>query len=151
MLLAVVVLGACSGDDGGDDPDAARPSTTTTAPLVFTGDPDGAFCQVLREYSGPDVLGSPSETPEQVEAAYTSAIEILGRIADAAPPELVEDTALVLEGFVALDAALRPVGYDADALLDSPAGPEVVAAVNDPAFAVAGDRIAAYKAQVCTG
>jgi hypothetical protein len=56
---------------------------------------------------------------------------------------------LVADGMDALDAALAAVGYDFDALATSDAADAVVAAVNDPAFADAGVRLAAYRAQVC--
>lgn len=57
--------------------------------------------------------------------------------------------ALVAEGMEALDATLAEVGYDFDALAASGAAAEVTAAVNDPAFTVAGDRLNAYRTQVC--
>jgi hypothetical protein len=84
-----------------------------------------------------------------IEAAYTHLLGVLRRSAEAAPPELQQDAGLLYEGISALDDALRAVGYDYDALASSPEGPSVSAAVNDPAFTVAGDRIQAYKHQVC--
>jgi hypothetical protein len=48
-----------------------------------------------------------------------------------------------------LDDALAAVGYDYDALAASGAADEVLTAVNDPAFADAGARLAAYRSQVC--
>ncbi len=151
LLLAAVLLlasAACSGDDGdpGDD-DAAASSTTTT--LVFTGDREAPFCRVLRDLAVDTVLDDPSESADEVEAAFTHLLDVLHRAAAAAPPELAEDTALLVAGIASLDDALRSVGYDYDALAASDQGPAVATAVNDPAFGVAGDRIEAYKHQVC--
>ena len=144
LLLATLALGACSGDDGND-----RADDTTTSSLVFTGDPQDPFCLVLRDLALDDALDQPSDTPEAVEASFTLLLDQLHRAADAAPTELVEDTALLVAGIASLDDALRSVGYDYDALAESDQGPAVAAAVNDPAFGVAGDRIEAYKQQVC--
>jgi hypothetical protein len=151
LLSAAVLLlapAACSGDDGDSGDDAADASTTTST-LVFTGDREGPFCRVLRDLAVDTVLEDPSESAEEVEAAFTHLLDVLHRAADAAPPELAEDTALLVAGIASLDDALRSVGYDYDALAESDQGPAVAAAVNDPAFGVAGDRIEAYKHQVC--
>lgn len=59
------------------------------------------------------------------------------------------DAALVADGVEALDGALAAVAYDFDALAASAASAEVIAAVNDPAFSTAGDRLGAYRTQVC--
>jgi hypothetical protein len=149
LLAAVLSLAgaACSGDDDGADDGADAASTTST--LVFTGDREGPFCRVLRDLAVDTVLDDPSESAEEVEAAFTHLLEVLHRAADAAPPELAEDTALLVAGIASLDDALRSVGYDYDALAESDQGPAVAAAVNDPSFGVAGDRIEAYKRQVC--
>ena len=104
---------------------------------------------MLRDLAVDTVLEDPSESAEEVEAAFTHLLDVLHRAADAAPPELAEDTALLVAGIASLDDALRSVGYDYDALAESDQGPAVAAAVNDPAFGVAGDRIEAYKHQVC--
>ena len=151
LLSAAVLLlapAACSRDDGDAGDDAADASTTTST-LVFTGDREGPFCRVLRDLAVDTVLEDPSDSAEEVEAAFTHLLDVLHRAADAAPPELAEDTALLVAGIASLDDALRSVGYDYDALAESDQGPAVAAAVNDPAFGVAGDRIEAYKHQVC--
>jgi hypothetical protein len=152
LLLAAVLLlatAACSGDDGDPGGADAADASSTTSSLVFTGDREGPFCRVLRDLAVDTVLEDPSESAEEVEAAFTHLLDVLHRAADAAPPELTEDTALLVAGIASLDDALRPVGYDYDALAESDQGPAVAAAVNDPAFGVAGDRIEAYKHQVC--
>ena len=74
---------------------------------------------------------------------------MLADASETAPPDIVEDVALVAGGVAALDEALAAVGYDFEALAASEAGDEVMAAANDPAFADAGARLAAYRTQVC--
>jgi hypothetical protein len=147
LLAAGVLLTACSDDgDGGGDRSSASSTSTT---VVYTGDPASGFCTLLRDLALDEVLSQPSETAAEVEVAFTHLLDVLHQTAAAAPPELEEDTALLVAGIAALDDALRSVGYSYDALADSPDGPQVSAAVNDPAFAVAGAHITAYKQQVC--
>ena len=72
---------------------------------------------------------------------------MLAQAAEHAPDELQTGRrASSLErASTALDEALRGGGLHYDALAESPDAAEVSAAVNDPAFTVAGDRIEAYK------
>jgi hypothetical protein len=148
-VAAVLLLAACSGDDGGPTTAHDAPGSTTTVTYRFTGPAGSPFCAVLRDVGLDTTLDRPSDSPQEMEAAYTHLLEQLGRADDAAPEELQADTALLVAGITELDDALRAVGYDYDALSASPQGPAVVAAVNDPQFGVAGDRIQAYKHQVC--
>jgi hypothetical protein len=71
------------------------------------------------------------------------------QLAELAPDEVEVAAVTIAEGISALNAVLAEVGYDFDALAASPQAEEVVAAQNDPVFRVAGDRLEAYKAQVC--
>lgn len=148
LLAGAVVLGACSGgDDGGEEVGASRSTTTTV--LEFTGDPGSAFCGLLHDYASDDGATPPPTTPEETDASYRVVLDQLQAVADAAPDELADDTARVAAGMAAYVDALRAVGFDRDALVDSPEGLEVSAAINDPAFATASARIGAYKEQVC--
>lgn len=156
LACAAVALGAaatgCSGDDDGGREGAASPSTSssTTSTVVFRGDPGSPFCEVLREVRLQGLLDDESATPAEVQSAFATVLGALGRVAEAAPPELEEDTALVLAGMVALDDALSSIGYRYDALAAEPElAVQVSRAANDPAFARANVRIEAYKAQVC--
>ena len=146
----VAALVGCSDDDDGAAGDRSDASSTTSTTVRFTGDPASPFCTVLREVELDGALGRPASSPAEVEAAFGTVLEALARVTEQAPPELAEDTALVLTGMVALDDALRAVGYSYDALAAEPAlAVEVSRAANDPAFAVANARIEAYKDQVC--
>lgn len=149
-LLAAVVVPACSDD--GTPPrttsSTSAPDGTTTVPH-FTGDAGSPFCSLLRDLDVGAVLGDTSGTPEAIEAGFTRLLSVLRQAATLAPDELQEDTALILAGMAALDAALRPVGYSFDALAEAPNAVEIAAAVNDPSFTVAGDRVEAYRTQVC--
>lgn len=148
-VAAALLATACSGDDGAGRAKGDDDGSTTTVTYRFTGPAESPFCAVLKDVGLDTTLNEPSDTPKEMEAAYTHLLEQLQRASDAAPEELQADTALLVTGITELDDALRAVGYDYDALSASPQGPEVVAAVNDPQFGVAGDRIQAYKHQVC--
>jgi hypothetical protein len=146
----LLVATACSGDDDDLDGDAAEARSSTTSTLVFTGDPASPFCTLLREVEVDGLLDEEAASAAEVEAGFTTVLDVLGRVAERAPEELREDTALVLAGVAALDDALRAVGYSYDALAAEPdLAVEVSRSANDPAFAVANQRIEAYKSQVC--
>ena len=113
----------------------------TTAP-TFTGDADSELCRLLEQVD----LGTLAGTPKTgaVEEAFTALEDLFLEMDDAAPPELKEDIQLLGQGVFLLSQALHEVDYDFDRL-----GDDVVRAVNDPAFTTAGDRIVAYRTQVC--
>lgn len=103
----------------------------------------------MREVDPSAVLaGTPGE-PADVEAGFRALVRTLRDLHALAPPEVEADAALVAGGVEALDAALAVVGYDFDALAASSEADVVTAAVNDPAFTTAGDRLTAYRTQVC--
>jgi hypothetical protein len=153
LLVAVAVLGGCStGDDEGSatTTTATRSGTSaTTEPPDYEGDPDSPFCTLLRDVDTTSILAGDADDPASVEAALARLVEVLADASETAPPDIVEDVALVAGGVAALDEALAAVGYDFEALAASDAGAEVMAAANDPVFADAGTRLAAYRTQVC--
>jgi hypothetical protein len=95
------------------------------------------------------VLGDAEADPTALGAAFQQIVDVLVEAAELAPEEIAADVAFVAEGMTSLDAALAAVGYDFDALAASGDAEEVLAAVNDPAFAEAGTRLSAYRTQVC--
>ncbi len=156
-MLAGLLLAACSdgSDEGRSAPqtsttsDAPAPTSSTTAVPTFAGDPGSPFCEQLRTVDPTALLtGDPSD-PTSVQTAFGRLVTVLGALEAVAPPEVRPDAQLVAGGIAALDEALAAVGYDFDALAASAAREEVTAAVNDPAFAEAGNRLGAYRTQVC--
>lgn len=153
---AVVALAACStGDDEGAATTttstslAPLPSTPTTPVPDYEGDPDSPFCTLLRDIDPSAILSGDGDDPAAVRDAIGRLVAVLADAAEAAPPEIVEDVALVGGGVAALDEALAAVDYDFDALAAAGDAEEVAAAMNDPAFADAGVRLGAYRSQVC--
>ena len=145
-VAAVLLLTACSQGSG---PAAVPSSSTTSTTVHFTGNAASSFCTLLRDLNTQDVLKGGSSTPTSAAVAFAKLRQVLTDTAAQAPPELATDISLLAAGIAALDDALRAVGYSYDALASSPNALAVSAAVNDPAFATAGTRITAYKAQVC--
>jgi hypothetical protein len=148
------VLGAaCSSDDAGDAAATTSPtetSTTTSTPSpTFTGDASSPFCALLDDLALDDAVDAEATDPAAVGEAFRSVVAVLDEAAALAPAEILADVTLVADGMDALDDALAAVGYDYDALAASGAADEVLTAVNDPAFADAGARLAAYRSQVC--
>lgn len=150
LAVALLVAAACSSDDDAGSTTTTAGATTTTVEVpTFTGDADGPFCARLRDVDPATLLdGEPGE-PADVAAGFQELVRTLRDLEAVAPAEVEPDVVLVAEGVAALDAALAAVGYDFDALATSSAAAEVTAAVNDPAFTTAGDRLSAYRAQVC--
>lgn len=154
MVVATFAVAACSG---GDEPAASETTTTagessattSTRPPTFTGDPQSAFCRLLRDVDPSTVLAGDPGDPAAIEIAFRRLVGLLRDARALAPPEIEADLALVSEGFEALDATLAQVGYDFDVLAASGESATVTDAVNDPAFTAAGDRLGAYRTRVC--
>jgi len=150
--VAATLLGACS-DDAPVEPEPSdvttTAATTNTKPPTFTGDSSSPFCTLLRDVDLGSVLAGDQEDPEQLGRAFQQVVDLLVQAAELAPADIQADVALVADGMVSLDAALAAVGYDFDALAAGRSSGEVLDAVNDPAFAEAGVRLAAYRSQVC--
>ncbi len=140
-----MLVAACSDDDGADERDAAP----TTTEVRFTGDAGSSFCSRLRDLDLGDALQDQATTPEDVAAGFGALLALLDELAGLAPEEVRGDVELLGAGIGALDEALAVVQYDWDALASSPQASAVAAATNDPAFTVAGDRLVAYRGQVC--
>jgi hypothetical protein len=146
-VTALLAITACSHAGRGTSATTDAAPTSTT--VHFTGDAGSAFCARLKELDTQDVLQGDKGAPASVEAGFAKLRQVLTDTAAQAPDELRPDITAIAAGIAALDDALRSVGYSYDALADAPNALEVSAAVNDPAFTEAGDRITAYKAQVC--
>ncbi len=104
------MLGACSGSDA---PSASVTSTTRRAAITttsvprFTGDPQSAFCNLLRGVDTSSVLAGDAGDPAATEAAFRRLVGLLRDAHDLAPPEIEPDLALVAAGFEALDVGSR--------------------------------------------
>lgn len=147
------MVGACSGGDDAADATttsrAADVTTSSTVPVSFAGDPDSAFCGLLRDVDPAQLLAGDPADPASVEAGFRRLVGVLHDALALSPPEIEADLALVSSGIDALDATLAEVDYDFDALAASGQSEALAAAVNDPAFSIAGDRLGAYRTQVC--
>lgn len=138
-----MVLASCSGGtELADDPTTTVEPSSTSVP-TFTGDADSAFCTLLEQVDL-GTLTADGGGDGSIQGAFAQLIDVFLEAELVAPPEIKADITLVGEGVFLLDQALFEVGYDFDRLPD-----EVVQAVNDPSFADAGARLAAYRTQVC--
>lgn len=150
-----MALAACSSD--GEEiavrtTTTSTERTTTTASTAlpqFSGDPGSPFCELLRNVDPTTILAGDPEDAATVEAGFRRLVGVLHDAQALAPVEIDADLMLVTEGIAALDATLAEVGYDFDALAASGQSAAVTEAVNDPAFTAAGERLGAYRTQVC--
>jgi hypothetical protein len=147
VLAALALVGACSGD-GGEEGAVSSSSSTTAAP-EFTGDPASPFCEELRTLDVEAVLGPQASTPAEVRDGFARLIEVLDGLTELAPQDIRPDVELVAGGIRALDEVLAEIGHDFAALPETPYAQEVLEASNDPVYVGAGDRLDAYRSQVC--
>lgn len=97
IVLAMLGVGAC-----GSEPD-----------------PEAAFCDDVRgfvEYQGE--LGIAVFVPEETEAFFKGSVERITALAEAAPPTIAAEVAIVRDAFVRLDQNLAVVAYDVTALTE---------------------------------
>jgi hypothetical protein len=153
--VAVLLVPACSGSDGGpsDEERADRPGTPTSAtPSTslpsFTGDPDSDFCRLIRT-AGERPVQDPFEPelpPREVELRFRALQGRFGEYAEVAPPELREVLDDLVDALNDLGRLLDEHDHDFGEL----AGADLTL-FDDPEFVDAGSRIAAYQSQVCRG
>jgi hypothetical protein len=143
VLIGALALGACSDDRASEGAGTTTTAPSTTEVPAFTGDADSDFCRLLSDVDLRTLTGEDGEA-SSVQAAFAELIDLFVDAELVAPPEIKPDMTLLGEGIFLLDQSLFDVGYDFDRLPD-----DVVRAVNDPAFADAGARLAAYRTQVC--
>jgi hypothetical protein len=137
------VAAAC-GDDAGDGPgDGAAPA--------FTGDPGSPFCRELLASDLDDPVGDGTGSPEGVRAEMERTIAAVAELVPLAPPEIADDVATLEAALRTLDEALASFGHDLEELALSDELDEVVAIANDPDLVEVGDRLTAYRTQVCEG
>ena len=118
-IAALLVLGACSDDDGGDSAADETVATTTEAPTTEATTPEmgaaqAAWCSAAAELNDGFVAfqGVDPDDPAAVEAATAQLDDALIGAIDAAPPEIGSDVETVTSAFRTLFAALAAVSYD---------------------------------------
>lgn len=133
VLAAVAALSlflvACGGGGGGG------------------GNSIEAWCAVGEDFAGTSALESADPTdPEAFRAALEEFEAQLDEVRAAAPDEIRDDVALVLDGFDELFAALEAVDFDMMQVDLS-----VVEAFNSEEFTAAGERVGAFTDENCSG
>jgi hypothetical protein len=78
-------------------------------------------------------------------------IAAVAELAPLAPPEIADDVATLEAALRTLDEALARFDHDLEELALSDELDEVVAIANDPDLVEVGDRLTAYRTQVCEG
>lgn len=152
VLGAIVCLVSVSCSGSGEDAapeETVTSSTTTTTVLVFTGDPDSPFCQLLAESEDRPVL-DPFEAgiePSEVELRFRSLQQRFGAFAEVAPPELAPDIDALVSALDSLGEQLDAAGHDFSVLAETGGD---LGEFDDQEFAEVGDRIASYRRQVCS-
>jgi hypothetical protein len=128
-VVALLLLGACGGDDDKDSSPQAK-----------------AFCAVadpVKKLSG--VMES--EDPTAIKAAFTSAETALASVAGDPPKDIATDITTIKTHFTAANDALKKANYDLDKL-DATSG-KAISALEDAEFTKAGDNVQAWTTKNC--
>ena len=84
--------------------------------------------------------------PERLKTAFVARVRTYTDLAARAPSDIKADAATVRDSLIKVNNALAAHGYQSAAANDDPA---VQAALKDPAFAAATDKLRTYDAQHC--
>ncbi len=149
LVLALLLAPAACGDGDGDPATTTTTTAASTTVPSFTGDAGSAFCTNSNLRGGvPDPFAGAAATPEQRRASFAAVRAAFDDIAADAPEEIAADIGAVRQGLDLLATYLEGYGYDLDRAA-AEGSPEERALFDDPRFASAGRRIAAYVDQVC--
>jgi hypothetical protein len=135
MALLWLMAAAC----GGSGKAAAGP--TTTAPQ-FSGDGASSWCAYANEVQGTTQLNASFQQDPKAWVAQVTAL--MGQAQAAAPAVIKADVATMAGGVLGLAQALTVDQDDFSRL-----GAQQLAALQDPQFVDAGQRVRAYDQQVC--
>jgi hypothetical protein len=139
FVLIVVLLGVVTAACGGG---AGRASTTATTAPVYSGDPASHWCTYANQVQGTTQLnGSFQQDPK----AWVAQVTALMTEAQAAAPAAIDADVATMAGAVRGLATALSADHDDFSQLN----PEQLAAIQDPAFVAAGQRVRAYDQQVC--
>jgi hypothetical protein len=84
--------------------------------------------------------------PERLKAAFVARVRTYTDLAARAPSEISADADTVRDSLIKVNNALAAHGYQSAA---ANSDPTVQAALNDPAFTTATDKLRSYDAQHC--
>jgi flagellin-like hook-associated protein FlgL len=146
-LAAMLLLGACGGDDSDDatpatevestvdgsdttdDTDTTTDDTDTTTDTTdddtsttveFSGDDSGQLCDLMEDLSErSDEIGNLSEMtePEEFESAFNEVDDVLDQAIDRAPDEIRDDFETISEAYDEFRAVLEDYDFDVSALI----------------------------------
>ena len=128
LVGAVVVVAAACSDSGSS---AAR------------------YCDVVKVAEvATDPLADQAiyNDPEKLKAAFLARVRTYTDLAARAPSEIRTDAATVRDNLIKVNNALAAHGYQSAA---ANSDPTVQAALNDPAFTAATEKLRAYDAEHC--
>ena len=136
-LIAFVVAALAAAACGG-----GRASTSATTTPTFSGDPASQWCAYANQVQGTVALnGSFQKDPKAWVAQVTT---LMAQAEAVAPAAIDADVAAMAGGVRGLALALTANQDNFNQLT-----PQQLAALQDPAFVAAGQRVRAYDQQVC--
>jgi hypothetical protein len=113
----------------------------TTAPPKFSGNGSSSWCALDRSFQDSNNFANVTKDPKAWVAQVN---DLLPKAEAAAPGAIKADVATLVAGVRTLVKALVDDNYDFTKLT-----PAQYAALQDPKFTAAGDRVTAYDKQVC--
>ena len=155
IALAIVIFSACRGGSstkatvsanksatttaGGTTATASGDTATTKAPS-FSGSSNSNYCDTARRIEA-TAKANPST---DLKSSYQQLDKVAAQFIAIAPSAIKADAQTLIDGLKKLEKALAAANYDFTKV-----DPSTLAALQDPNFAAAAERISAYDKQVC--
>ncbi|HLY81506.1 MAG TPA: hypothetical protein VKQ71_00905 [Acidimicrobiales bacterium] len=137
LTVSAVLVAACGG--GGSAKTAV--GTTVAATAKFSGSGSSSWCALDRSFQDSNNFANVTKDPK---AWVKQVNDLLPKVEAAAPGPIKADVATLVTGVRTLVKAIVDDNYDFTKLTADQG-----AALQDPKFTAAGDRVTAYDKQVC--
>jgi hypothetical protein len=149
--VTLLLMAGCSG---GDDGDAASPTTVAAAPgptttvlstnTSFTGQNSAQFCGLARTYNERFSKVSANPTPAELRSLTREGQTAITQAVNAAPAEIKPDVQVISTAFNGLISELEKVNFEVARL-----PPTAFGSLSAPEFTQATTRFNSYVRTVC--
>ncbi len=140
-IALLLVAAACGG--GGDDSGDATTTTTTSSNGDNGPGANTEFCDFDDEF-GEAMSSAFTLSPQSIEDAFQTTLQLANQAADAAPREIRDDVKLLLGGFSDLVDVLDEIDYDVINNLNAFENDPRILAFDSAEYQAAGDAIDDY-------
>ncbi len=139
-VLSLVLLAGCGGKKSSSSTTTSVTASAATKVPSFSGSASSKYCGLARQFSqatSPSLSSDPKVLSDQFDA-------LSGQFQSVAPAPIKADVDTVITTIKQLVASFKAANYDVSKI-----NPADMAALQDPKFVAATQRVEAYDAQVC--